>query len=156
MRCWDPEFPWTSIWKTQGPHRVAFFIWTVALGKILIKDNLRRQGVIIVDWCSMCKSMGELWSPVFCLFGVSWVMLNFVINLLASSKGNFCNTSHGEIWVLVPLCLMWCLWRERNSCFEGTEILLPQLKFLFLKTLVNTPFSSHHLLDVLDDTSSEY
>ncbi len=34
-------FPWTSIWKTKVPPRVAFFLWSAALGKILIADNLR-------------------------------------------------------------------------------------------------------------------
>ena len=61
-----------------------FFAWTTALGKILAIDNLRRYRVIILDWCYMCKKAGEtvdhllshceyaseLWSLVFCLFGV--------------------------------------------------------------------------------------
>ena len=34
------------------------------------------------------------------------------------------------------LCLLWCIWRERNAhCFEGKELPLMKLKFLFLKML---------------------
>ena len=28
-------FPWNSIWKVKIPIKVAFFVWTAALGKIL-------------------------------------------------------------------------------------------------------------------------
>lgn len=43
-----------------------------------------------------------------------------VIALLASCKGNFGKFNSGGIWMVVPMCLIWCLWRERNLCtFEG-------------------------------------
>jgi hypothetical protein len=32
--------PWKSIWKVIAPSRMAFFVWTAALGKILTLDNL--------------------------------------------------------------------------------------------------------------------
>ena len=31
----DCCFPWKNIWKQKIPSRVAFFVWTVALGKRL-------------------------------------------------------------------------------------------------------------------------
>ena len=33
------SFPWRSIWKQKVPSRVAFFVWTTALGTILTIDN---------------------------------------------------------------------------------------------------------------------
>ena len=55
-----------------------------------------------------------------------------------------------------PHCLMWCIWKERNSrCFEDNEHSMPDLKLLFFRTLLdwfsmwrNHPFSS--ILDLLD------
>ena len=39
---------------------------------------------------------------------------------------------------------MWCLWKERNRrTFEGKELSLPNLKFLFLKTLYKWCSDSH-------------
>ena len=81
-------FPWKSIWKQKIPSRVDFFVWTAALGKCLIIDNLRKRKVCILDWCYMCKCnsesvdhlflhcpiASELWDMVFGLFGVSWVV----------------------------------------------------------------------------------
>uniref|UniRef100_A0A7N2MQK8 Reverse transcriptase zinc-binding domain-containing protein n=1 Tax=Quercus lobata TaxID=97700 RepID=A0A7N2MQK8_QUELO len=86
-------FPWRSIWKQKIPSRVAFFVWTVALGKFLTIDNLQKRKVRILDWCYMCKSNGEsvdhlflhhlvamdLWSMVLGLFGVTWVMPHTVL-----------------------------------------------------------------------------
>jgi hypothetical protein len=31
-------------------------VWTMALGKILTLDNLRKRNLIVMDWCYMCKS----------------------------------------------------------------------------------------------------
>jgi len=35
-----PSFLWKNIWRVKAPARVAFFVWTTALGKILTHDNL--------------------------------------------------------------------------------------------------------------------
>jgi hypothetical protein len=58
-------FPWKCIWKPKVPPRVAFFIWTVALGRILTADNLRRRNIILVDWCCLCKEDGETIDHLF-------------------------------------------------------------------------------------------
>jgi hypothetical protein len=36
------RFHWKSVWQTQAPPRTIFCVWSVALGKILTLDNLRR------------------------------------------------------------------------------------------------------------------
>lgn len=38
---------------------MTFLMWTVALGKILTANNLRRRNIILVNWCCMCKVDGE-------------------------------------------------------------------------------------------------
>ena len=113
------SFPWRNIWKQKVPSRVAFFVWTVALGTILTIDNLHKK-VLILDWCCMCKSNGEsvdhfllhcpivyeLWSMVFNLFGIYWAMPKIVVELLACWQGNFGHHRNGVIWMAVPHCLM--------------------------------------------------
>ena len=82
------SFPWKIIWKSRALPRVAFFVWTAALERILTIDNLRRRKVMVLDWCCMCKNGAEsvehlllhcpfaweIWAMVFGLFGVYWVM----------------------------------------------------------------------------------
>jgi hypothetical protein len=60
-------FPWKSIWKAKVPPRVAFFFWTAALGKILTVDNLRKRGLILVEWCCLCKQSGEVSITCCCI-----------------------------------------------------------------------------------------
>ena len=92
------SFPWRMVWQLKAPTRVAFFSWSTSLGRILTTDNLRNRHILVLDWCYMCKSWGEsvdrlilrcpiaydLWSLVFCLFGIHWVMPHKVIQLFES------------------------------------------------------------------------
>ena len=79
-----------------------------------------------------------------------------VVGLLACWQGQFGHHWNGHIRIIVPHCLMWCLWRERNSrCFENNERSISNLKLLFFRTLVdwlsalrNQSYSS--FLDFLD------
>jgi hypothetical protein len=65
-------FPWKSVWKAKVPSRVAFFVWTAALGKILTTENLRKRRVTILDWCCMCKSSGESVNHLLVHCPVAW------------------------------------------------------------------------------------
>lgn len=41
-----------------------------------------------------------------------------------------------KVWRVALACRMWCVWVEHNRHpFEGKEVSLRNLKFLFLKTL---------------------
>ena len=90
-------FPWRSVWRVKVPPKVAFFTWLAAHGKNLTIDNLRRRKLWVLDWCFMCKRAGEsvdhlllhcdyareLWSFIFCMVGLQWVMPGKVSELLA-------------------------------------------------------------------------
>ena len=121
-------FPWKSIWRTKAPGRVRFFVWLAAWNKILTCDNLTKRGYTLVSWCCMYKCTGEtvdhllihcwvaslLWSWILGVFGISWVLPQSVAELLFSWwNGLGCHES--DVWNLVPLCLMWIVWKERNS-----------------------------------------
>ena len=92
---------------------------------------------------------------VFGLFGVNWVMPSSVVGLFACWQGHFGHLRNGVIWKIVPPCLMWCIWNERNNrCFEDSERAMPDIKLLFFRTLLEW-FSvwrnhSFSLLDLLD------
>jgi hypothetical protein len=129
------SFPWKSVWRTQASPRAAFFVCSTRLGKILTLDNLRKRQVIVINRCGMYKSSKEtvdhlllycevastLCDAIFSCFGVAWVMPRRVVVLLAcwwSSGGRRSAT----VWKMVPTCLFWCFWQERNNrCFEDLE-----------------------------------
>ena len=137
--------PKKSIWNAKAHIKVAFFTWTTALGKIPTLDNLHH----VTIWCQMCKKnretgdhlllhyeyARELWSPVFCLFRVQWIMLHRVLDLLACWKRGFAKHGMVDIWNSVRLCLMWTIWREHNKALEGLERTTTKLKLILLWVL---------------------
>ena len=75
---------------------VAFFTWTLAHGQILTLDNLKLRGHPLANCCCMCYCNAKyvdhllffcpiahsLWAHMLRLFGVDWVMLGLVVDLL--------------------------------------------------------------------------
>jgi hypothetical protein len=112
------------------------------LGNILTHDNLRRRCIVVVEWCVMCKKHGEsvdhlllhcdvarvVWSSFYSLFGVEWVMPSSVLDLLSGWGTLMGRGPVFRIWKQVPFCVLWSLWRERNSkLFEDVEVLVGAL-----------------------------
>jgi hypothetical protein len=88
---------------------------------------LIRKKVGVVD----IKS--TLWSVLFSIFDVKWVMNGRVIDLLACCKGQRGNKLVMEVWRMAPLCLMWTILRERNTrCFEDKEMTMAEFSNRFL------------------------
>jgi hypothetical protein len=142
-------FPWRSIWRTKAPRRVRFFVWSAAWNKILTCDNLAKRGYTLVSWCCMCCCNGEtvdhllihcsvasaLWSWILGVFGVPWVLPQSVVELLFS-WWNGLGRHSSDVWNLVPLCLMWIVWKERNSrTFEDGSSTDIQLRDYFAANL---------------------
>jgi hypothetical protein len=113
------------------------------LGKVLTLDNLRKRQLIVINRFCMCKLDREdvdhlflhcevarlLWYAIFSCFGLYWVMPNRVADLFAYWWMGGSSQS-ATVWKMVPLCLLWCLWRERNArCFEDLERSLEELKY---------------------------
>jgi hypothetical protein len=130
--------------------KLAFFTWSAALGKILSMDNLRKRHVIVIDRCYMCKRNVEsvnhllhcevvcaLWNAIFSNFGLSWVMPLQVVDLFVCWWT--CSRSRSVVvWKMVPSCLLWCLWRERNDRnFENQERMIEELKTFFFYSLLS-------------------
>ena len=85
-----PTFPfhWKCIWSIKVPSRVSFFLWTATRDSILTIDNLVKRNLSLVNWCCLCRCDEEtvdhllihckfahgLWSEVFLMFGLQWVM----------------------------------------------------------------------------------
>ena len=126
-------FSLEKVWQSKVPPRVVFFPWTAALGKILTTDNFQNRHIVVLDWCKRCGESAEhlplnfriayaLWSMVFCLYGIHWVMLYKFIELLDFWQGKFERHRNIDFWKFVPHCLFWHFWREQNGrCFEDFE-----------------------------------
>jgi hypothetical protein len=98
----------------------------------------KKSGEFIVHLLLHCKVALEVWNMVCQLFGVMWVMLGSVTDCLGSWRAQKGIRTVLQTWRMMPLCVMWCLWRERNARnFEDRELGLMELK----KRLIQTLFS---------------
>jgi hypothetical protein len=116
---------------------------------------------VVVEWCVMCKKHGEsvdhlllhcdvargVWSFFYSLFGGEWVMPSSVLDLL-TGWGTVLGRGPGfHIWKQVPLCVLWGLWRERNSrLFKDVKVSVGALcrnvlNMLYLWVSVHSPGS---------------
>jgi hypothetical protein len=127
---------------------IVFFTWMVALSKILTIDNFRRQGLTLVNWCCICTKSEEIvnhffihceftskiWHLILILFETSWVMPSNIVELLQCWKTQGWRHSKEAIWKVIPILLMWSIWRKTNQrLFEDREYNVLQLKSSFLE-----------------------
>ena len=89
-------FPRKSIQCVKVIKMVSFFLWTAAWGGILMINNMVKKGWPLVNWCCLCRCKGEtvdhllihyelshvLWSKVFLVSGIQWVMTKTVASFL--------------------------------------------------------------------------
>jgi hypothetical protein len=105
---------------------------------------------VVIEWCCMCKKKGEsidhlllhcdtareLWSFMFSLFGIEWVMPQSVLGLLTTWGASQGHGLAKNVWRLVPHCVLWSIWRERNArLFEDVETVMVVLRKRLLNTL---------------------
>ena len=143
------SFSWQSIWCVKLPKRVSFFLGTATTGGILTIDNLVKKNLPRVNWCCLCwcdeetvdhlllhcKFAHALWSEVFLMFGVQWVMPSTIVSLLFTWR-NWLGNYTSNVWNMVPMCLMWLVWKERNAqTFKDAERPIDLLKTLLARTL---------------------
>ena len=62
-----------------------------------------------------CKKATMLWSLLFSLFDVQWVLHSSIKRNLIGWHGAFVRKRKEKARRVGPLCLMWTLWKERNE-----------------------------------------
>ena len=107
------------------------------------KGLLHYYGLVLLCKCNgesvdrlflHCGEVFRLWSFALRSFGVSWVLPKRVIDLLASWR-NWLGKHSSYVWNLVPHCVMWIIWRERNNrIFEDLVLSGDKLLELFATT----------------------
>ena len=82
-----------------------------------------------------CEMAYRLWNFVFKYFGLSWVIPRSIPDLLFG-WWNWLGKHSSQIWNLVPLCILWFIWKERNRrTFEDLDSSSDQMLASFSGTL---------------------
>jgi len=142
-------WPWKMIWKGKIPHKVAYFTWLVARQSVLTQDNLMKRGKDLCSRCFFCESETEtinhlflhckvtekLWKYFINRRGITWTMPRNTAEVLACWNRDGNQSGHKERWKIVPACIWWTIWSERNQrCFENKSIPFQSIKMNCLVT----------------------
>lgn len=139
--------PYSCIWKPYIPPlfflnkpyiplRRSVFCATMLQNRIAIDDNLRRCGMVLLSFCSMCRCSDEIVGHLF--FGCSfarevwrWLFDHFLIFLAVDGErdGFFKKILHlkmspqiRNLWLSSVVVAMWGIWNQRNACkFENKQ-----------------------------------
>ncbi|WMV15667.1 hypothetical protein MTR67_009052 [Solanum verrucosum] len=132
------------------PPKVICFSWVSVNGSCLTQDNLMRRKFRLANRCYMCscnpKSINhlflhctvatDLWNMFCSLFGLTWAMPGSLRETFVCWSSWKVGKSIKKIWSLVPACILWCLWIERNKrCFDGIPTPVSSLKASYLISL---------------------
>ncbi|KAG7970882.1 hypothetical protein I3843_07G107800 [Carya illinoinensis] len=101
----------------------------------------RKRGESVNHLLIHCKVARRLLNEVLGRMDLVWAMPETVVGVLASWKNMRGNQQIKAVWKMIPICIMWCLWRERNDrTFEHKERLMEELNFFFsLELFVHGP-----------------
>lgn len=149
----ETNWPRRMIWKPKIPYKVNCFLWLLTKEAVLTHENLNKRGYQLASRCYLCGEKAEtinhlflhcmwtdqLWRMFICLKGIKWVKPGSIKGVLSSWNRDGNATKKEERWNIVPACIWWTIWRERNNrCFENVQNNLQKVKmdclglFLFL------------------------
>ncbi|CAI0540589.1 unnamed protein product, partial [Linum tenue] len=125
----DVAFPFKLVWIPVVPSKICCFMWMVYHENISTLDNLKRRGMILPNWCILCKCHEESISHIFflCPFAVTiWESFRKGFDLhgpyppstrdfLIAWRGLWCVQRFSECIKLLPHAVLWFIWLERNN-----------------------------------------
>ncbi|WMV11936.1 hypothetical protein MTR67_005321 [Solanum verrucosum] len=136
-------WPWKMIWKVKVPFKVACFTWLLAKQVVLTQDNRMKKGLDLCSRCFFCecetetinhlflhcKETVKLWQIFINKRGISWSMPGNIKEALACWNRDGNQSGHRERWKIVPACIWWTIWLERNQrCFENKSCSMEKMK----------------------------
>lgn len=122
------------IWCPLVPLKISFFVWRLVRGFLPLDSQLRRRGLSIVSRCDCCLTSEEsivhlfvtgpvaanVWNHYAQRFGIMNFSFMGVSSMLLGWYNSHRRVSVEHVRVVVPLLILWFIWRERNSSrFEG-------------------------------------
>ena len=100
-----PSFPWKSLWKPKVSTKVSFFLWTAALGNIVITDNLWKwrcdKFVLQMDYWWSTSPLHICWRALDQSIFIVWDLLGYAERCLElSASWNFGKARSGGVVIL--------------------------------------------------------
>ena len=127
------------------------FAWAATKEKTPTEDTFKRRNFDGPSRRSMCLGEEESadhllihcrWASSLChlslsLMGVRWAQPSSIKDVVVAwrrTKNNWISS----VWNKIPLAILWCTWKERNSrIFEDKALSYQNYKLYFLRLLYN-------------------
>ncbi|XP_028113856.1 uncharacterized protein LOC114311884 [Camellia sinensis] len=127
------------LWRGVAPPKAQFLSWLAWRGRVKTISLLQRCRALsrdVENLCLFCKlepesvdhlflqctEIWKVWSSLLQWWGVSWVIPATVDGVLLWWMGTKFKKSVERIWRLVPIAMLWSVWRLRNECvFKGSQ-----------------------------------
>ncbi|KAG5632654.1 hypothetical protein H5410_004371 [Solanum commersonii] len=100
IHLYGSPLPWRSIWKMKAPSKVMLFVWSC----------WENNSYLFIH----CPVTGQLWQLFLNMVGIRWSMPATSVDLLKCWNQNDGAISQKNWWKLVPSCIWWTIWKERN------------------------------------------
>lgn len=120
------------IWKVKIPYKVACFLWLMARQAVLTQDKLiffcESEAETIFNFSYTVK-----WPNKFGSSTSSWEgsdgPCQGTSEVLACWNRHSNLSGHRKTWKIVPACIWWSIWKERNQrCYEDKSNTFQKLK----------------------------
>ncbi|XP_027102972.1 uncharacterized protein [Coffea arabica] len=122
------------LWNSLVPLKLSFFAWKVLRSLVPLETVLKRRGVPLASCCLCCQLEEELvvhlfvtspvarevWSSFCQRFGIIDPRSTSVSAMVLTWLSSTSVISRDHIMTVVPLVILWFLWKARNKAlFEG-------------------------------------
>ncbi|WMV11609.1 hypothetical protein MTR67_004994, partial [Solanum verrucosum] len=144
VQCRGQPKIWRNLWNSPSPTKVKCFTWLVVKRACLTQEVLKKKGAIIVSRCFLCNETNEtnshlflhctftaqLWSLFLNITKTSWTMPEHTADLLSCWMKRGGSKSQKKWWRIIPQCIWWTVWRERNGrCYEDRSNSIQKVKW---------------------------
>ena len=132
------------IWKTKIPYKVSCFTWLLAKQAVLTQENLMKRNIQLSPRCLLCgeeevetvnhlflhcRITNILWNVFINQKDMKKVMPRKVMQTLKLWSSYASITGHKERWKIIPACIWWSMWKERNlRCFQNKSNSIQKIK----------------------------
>ncbi|XP_019240885.1 PREDICTED: uncharacterized protein LOC109220870 [Nicotiana attenuata] len=147
----NPSIAYKMFWVKGLPFKISFFIWKVWKAKLPLDDFMRRLGYFMPSKCWCCadpkeESLGHLF---FTSNAARIVWRYFLRRAGIAVEGISLHQAITKCWMAkviprlkpimqaLPACIVWELWKRRNSLKYGTAVSVSRVIYQVSSTLQN-------------------